>query len=156
MWRYRKKLIAISLLAISALGLGGGLIYRQMVMRGYQAEAHLMMAYLSTLLEAYHIENNRYTGFQPYGAQQNGVDHCERPEPALQLGFAIPWCEGERGARPIRYTYEVIGEKDHYVIKVKSGSDQRGLSFVCLDPRGVDEWEKSKGEPKKHLSGCGF
>ena len=131
--------------------------YKYFVTKGFQAEVKIYMSYLDVLEKAYFLEENKYIGFDAYGADRRGENLCERPEGAVKLGFRIRWCEGFSGSSPARYFYavDVEAEKEFRIV-AESGSDGNHNSFVCFGEDGSDIWQKVNESKEVNTKGCPF
>ncbi len=145
-------------MAILALVAGVcGFAYYRSVKSGLQAEAHLMISYISTLQNAYELENGHFVGFDYYGAAIQGNDHCVQPEGAKLLGFQIAWCTGAKRVEPVRYAYKVLlnpAPDIPYAIVATSGSDNDRESFICYGRGETDEWVAESRKKREHTKDC--
>lgn len=141
--------IGLALVACTLGGLGY-VSYRQLSIRGMQAEARLFLSYMQTLQNVYHIEQGQYAGFdQSYGAPLLGKDHCEQPIGAAQLGFLIHGCHDIKSPAP-RYAYRSLpmGKPlPGYRLEAEGGTDAGGRSLICFTPEDREFWvaEQNKG-----------
>ncbi len=130
--------------------------YHQIYRKGIQAEVYLVNSYVHTLEKAFAAENGQYRAFSYYGAPLDGVDACEQPEGAAELGFLIPGCHQAKAAAP-RYAFRVIEqdiEKAAYVIESRSGSDAEGRSLVCFEPKGQEFWVSQQNQETLLITSC--
>lgn len=141
----------------SLLGVLGYAGFRQLAMRGMQAEARLLLGYMQTLQNAYHIEQGQYAQFlQLYGAPVGGQDHCEQPLGAAQLGFIIHGCHDIKSPAP-RYAYrslQVAQPKPSYRLEAESGSDAAGRSLVCFNPEDREFWVAEQNKDVGAAESC--
>ncbi|HYX39494.1 MAG TPA: hypothetical protein VE954_40870 [Oligoflexus sp.] len=130
--------LALVVCTLAGLGYVG---FRQLSMRGTQAEARLMLSYMQTLQNVYHIEQGQFARFdQFYGAPLHGEDHCEQPEGAARLGFLLHGCHDLKSPAP-RYAYRSLPQikpKAGYRLEAEGGTDAQDRSLVCF---GADDRE---------------
>jgi hypothetical protein len=146
-------------LALVACTLGGlGYVsYRQLSMRGMQAEARLFLSYMQTLQNVYHIEQGQYARFdQPYGAPLQGQDHCEQPEGAARLGFLIHGCHDLKSPAP-RYAYRslpIMKPSPGYRLEAEGGTDEQGRSLVCFTAEDRELWVAEQNKDIIAIQSC--
>jgi hypothetical protein len=144
-------------LVVSTLGGLGYVGYRQLSIRGMQAEARLLLSYMQTLQNVYHIEQGQYARFdQFYGASLQGKDQCEQPEGAARLGFLIHGCHDLESPAP-RYAYRslpltkpVMG----YRLEAEGGTDAQGRSLICFAPDDRELWVLEQNKDIVAIQSC--
>lgn len=148
--------IGLSFFAASLCGLGY-VSFHQLSLRGMQAEARLLLSYMQTLQNVYHIEQGQYARFdQPYGAPLRGEDHCEQPLGAAQLGFIIHGCHDIRAAAP-RYAYRSLPlgtDKNSYRLEAEAGSDAAQRSLVCFTAEEREFWVAEQNKDIIAVQSC--
>lgn len=132
--------------------------YQNLHIKSLQAEAKVMLSYMSTLQAAYYTDSGRYLYFTDfYGAQIKGKENCERPEGAKDLGFLLRNCSKDPRAGGLRYAYkvEIVDDRaDTYKATALSGSDLSGESFVCGDVDVFDTWSVDPSKEQVHEAFC--
>jgi hypothetical protein len=128
-----------------------------MSMRGMQAEARLLLSYMQTLQNVYHIEQGQYARFdRPYGAPLQGEDHCEQPEGAVQLGFILHGCHDLKSPAP-RYAYRSLLQtkpRPEYRLEAEGGTDAAGRSLVCFAPKDRELWVAEQNKDLIAIQSC--
>lgn len=154
-WLTRRNLLAL-LVALAALASVIYPLFRSMVVKGLQAEAHLMLSYIHSLESAYHIDHNEYVYFNEfYGSPIDGRENCVQPAGAERLGFLVRWCH-KAGATPVRYAYRVIpgSGQDQFQAEAFSGSDANDQSFICFGEHEDDVWRMDDKRDIKRTKEC--
>ncbi len=138
----------------------GGLVYvsyRQLSMRGMQAEARLMLSYMQTLQNVYHIEQSQFAKFETYyGAPTQGNDNCEQPLGAAQLGFLLHGCHDIKSPAP-RYAYRSLPKGESGVsfsLQAIAGSDAQGRSLVCFAAEDREFWVLEQNQDIVAIESC--
>jgi hypothetical protein len=139
--------------------------YHRIRVNTQEAEAKIMLGYLSALQAAHFNDYGTYQEFSdPYGAMIDGKESCVMPEGAKNLGFRLKGCERRRGKLNHRYVYRVYpvvnpdtGAPDikvGYLAEAVSGSDIEGKSLVCA--AGLDRWQIGPDRVPRHIQACDF
>jgi len=138
----------------------GGLVYvgyRQLSMRGMQAEARLMLSYMQTLQNVYHIEQGQFAKFEAYyGASIQGKDNCEQPSEAAQLGFLLHGCHDIKSPAP-RYAYRSFPKGElgvSFSLQAIAGSDAEGRSLVCFAADDREYWVLEQNQEIVAVESC--
>jgi hypothetical protein len=144
-------------LVVSTLGGLGYVGYRQLSMRGMQAEARLLLSYMQTLQNVYHIEQGQYARFDKfYGAPIQGKDQCEQPEAAARLGFLIHGCHDLESPAP-RYAYRSLPltrPATNYRLEAEGGTDAQGRSLICFSPDDRELWTLEQNKDIVAIQSC--
>lgn len=144
-------------LVVSTLGGLGYVGYRQLSIRGMQAEARLLLTYMQTLQNVYHIEQGQYARFdQFYGAPIQGKDQCEQPEGAARLGFLIHGCHDLKSPAP-RYAYRSLPLTKPaltYRLEAEGGTDAQGRSLICFTPVDRELWVLEQNKDIVAIESC--
>jgi hypothetical protein len=140
----------ILLLSIAVLILIAMPLMHRLKRDSMQAEAKLMLGYLTTLQRAHFADKKSYKIFlTPYGAQKLGMSQCNQPAEAHELGFYIHNCEAS-----VRYHYiAALDDFGQYVSEAESGSDGKGLSLVC-GAQQIDIWQMDHEKEISHKQNC--
>ncbi len=144
-------------LVFSTLGGLGYVGYRQLSIRGMQAEARLLLSYMQTLQNVYHIEHGQFARFdQYYGAPILGKDQCQQPEGAARLGFLIHGCHDLKSPAP-RYAYRslpLMKPQPDYRLEAEGGTDSEGRSLICFTPEDRELWVAEQNKDIVAIQSC--
>jgi hypothetical protein len=119
-------------------------VYQNLKTKSLQAEAKVILSYISTLESAHSADTGEYIFFDEYyGSPMKGKDSCERPKGAVELGFLLRNCSKDPHVGGLRYAYRIEPVEDKnlgFKAVAVSGSDLNDGSFVCPGVAVVDKW----------------